>query len=263
MATQLTERSEALTDMDTQRNERSDALQAQILQCLTTEQFVLQSGRSMTVADATGRSILFLSTISSTLIALAFVGQISHLGGVFFVFALVLFPSLLFLGLVTFERVLQSSIEDMVCMRGMNRIRHFYVELAPQVKDYFILPTHDDEAGDHGNMCMPKQWWQLFLTTAGMIAAINSILAGAFVGLLIYHFFALPLLPCLSVAIVIFLLVLVAHQRYQWACWRRAERCLKVLFPSEAGEECEVPVKMNMKGRTNKEQLAGHDSKSC
>lgn len=237
MDTQLTERSAALTELDTQRNERSEALQAQILQCLTTEHFVLQTGRSMTVADASSRSSLFLGTISSTLIALAFIGNISQLGGAFFLFALVLFPSLLFLGLVTFERVLQSAIEDMVCMRGMNRLRHFYVELAPQVKDYFILSSHDDEAGVHGNMCMPKEWWQLFLTTAGMIAAINSILAGAFAGLLIYHLFALPLLLCMGVAIVIFLLVLLAHQRYQWRSWRQAERCLKVLFPSEV--ECE------------------------
>lgn len=254
MDTQLTERSEALTEMDTQPNERSEVLQAHILQCLTTEHFVLQTGRSMTVADTSSRSMLFLSTISSSLIALAFIGQISHLGGVFFIFALALFPSLLFLGLVTFERVLQSAIEDIVCMRGMNRLRHFYVELAPQIKDYFILSINDDEIGVHGNICMPKLWWQLFLTTAGMIAAINSILAGAFAGLLIYHFFASPLLLCLSVAIVIFLVVLVAHQRYQWGVWRREERCLNVLFPSEG--ECKVPVKMNMKGRTN-------DTKSC
>jgi hypothetical protein len=220
--------------MDTQRNERSEALQAHILQCLTTEHFALQTGRAMTVADASSRSSLFLSTISSTLIALAFIGQISHLGTAFFLFALVLFPSLLFLGLVTFERVLQSAIEDIVCGRGINRIRHFYVELAPQVKDYFILSIHDDEAGAHGNMGMQMSWWQLFLTTAGMIAVIDSILAGAFAGLLIYQLFASPLLLCLSAAIVIFLLVLVAHQRYQWVSWRRADGHLKVLFPSDA-----------------------------
>ena len=46
---------------------------------------------------------------SSTLIALAFVGQISHLGTDFFIFGLVLFPSLFFMGLVTFEWVLQAT----------------------------------------------------------------------------------------------------------------------------------------------------------
>ncbi len=69
-----------------------------------------------------------------------------------------LFPLLFFLGLVSFERVLQSAIEDIVCARGMNRIRHLYVELAPQVKDYFILSIHDDEAGAHGNMSMQMSW---------------------------------------------------------------------------------------------------------
>src|SRR5512135_375168 len=75
METQLTECSEAPPDREAQPNEHSDALQARILQCLTTEHFVLQTGRSMTVADASSRSILFLSTISSTLIVLAFIGQ--------------------------------------------------------------------------------------------------------------------------------------------------------------------------------------------
>jgi len=83
-------------------------------------------------------------------------------------------------------------------------------------------------------MSIQMSWWQLFLTTAGMIAVIDSILAGAFVGLLIYQLFASPLLPCLSAAIVIFLVVLVPHQRYQWLSWRRANRQLKVLFPSDA-----------------------------
>jgi hypothetical protein len=244
--------------MDTQRDERSEALQAHIVQCLTTEHFTLQTGRAMTVADASGRSGLFLSTISSTLIALAFIGQISHLGTAFFLFALVLFPSLLFLGLVTFERVLQSAIEDIVCMRGINRIRHFYVELAPQVKDYFILSIHDDEAGAHGDMQMQMSWWQLFLTTAGMIAVIDSLLAGAFAGLLLYQLFASPLLPCVSAAIVIFLVVLLAHQRYQWRCWRRADQHLNVLFPSDA----EPTVAMDhsgdrsVPGRTRQHELS-------
>ncbi len=191
----------------------------------------------MTVADASSRSGLFLSTISSSLIALAFIWQISHLGTAFFLFALVLIPPLLFLGLVTFERVLQSAIEDSVCARGINRIRHFYVELGPQVKDYFILSIHDDEAGAHGDMQMQMSWWQLFLTTAGMIAVINSLLGGAFAGLLISQLFGSPLLLCLSAAIVIFLVVLVAHQRYQWRCWRRVDRHLTVLFPSDADRQ--------------------------
>ena len=50
------------------------------------------------------------------------------MGTAFFVFSLVLVPSLLLMGLITFERVLQSAIEDLTYARGITRIRHLYLE---------------------------------------------------------------------------------------------------------------------------------------
>ena len=52
----------------------------QAIQILTTEHFTLQSGRSSTIAEATGRVSIFLTTTSSTLIAIAFIGQGSSSG---------------------------------------------------------------------------------------------------------------------------------------------------------------------------------------
>jgi hypothetical protein len=112
---------------------------------MTTEHYNPQSGRAMTISDSAGRSSLFLSSVSITLAALAFVGQYSQLETAFYLFALVLPPSLFFIGLVTFERVLQSAIEDFILARGVNRLRHFHLELASAIQDYFILSTHDDE----------------------------------------------------------------------------------------------------------------------
>jgi hypothetical protein len=203
--------------------------QPHIVQVMTTEHYNLQSGRSLAVSDANGRAALFLSTVSTTLVALAFIGNISHLGTAFFVFALVLFPSLLFLGLVTFDSVLQSAIEETVYRRGINRIRHLYVELAPQVKAYFILSTHDDTLG----IFRRARWWQSFLTLAGMIAVIHSILAGAFTGLLVAQLFALSLPLSVTAGAGVFLVVLVVHQRYQQAQWRQTSQQLTVLFPRE------------------------------
>lgn len=100
------------------------------LTILTTEHYNLQSARSATIAETSARASLFLGTVSSGLIALGFIAQVLR-GETLIVFALVLFPTLFFLGLVTFERVLQSSIQDIVSARGINRIRHFYVELDP------------------------------------------------------------------------------------------------------------------------------------
>jgi hypothetical protein len=151
------------------------------------------------------------------------------LGSAFYVFALVLFPSLFFLGLVTFDSVLLSAIEDAICLRGINRIRHLYVELAPQMHDYFLLPIQDDTAG----IFRRARWWQGFLTLAGILAVINGMLAGVFLGLLISQLFALSLPQCVTLGLCVFLVILVAQLRYQYTQWRAVIRQLGVLFPRD------------------------------
>src|SRR6266536_3845996 len=99
-------------------------LSSQLVSIITTEYYNLQTGRAMTIAEANGRSSLFVGAVSSGLIALAFVGQISHLGTAFYVFSLVVIPTLIFMGLITFERGLQSGSADFMYARGINRIRH-------------------------------------------------------------------------------------------------------------------------------------------
>jgi hypothetical protein len=83
----------------------SDAQRARAIQILTTDHFTLQGARANMVSETNGRIGIFLSTFSSTLIALAFVGQMSSLGIAFQVLALILLPTLLFLGAPTFVRV--------------------------------------------------------------------------------------------------------------------------------------------------------------
>ena len=97
---------------------------------MATEHSVLQAGRSATIFETGGRTAVFLGTVSSSLVAL--VGQISRLGTAFFVFALVLLPPLLFLGLVPFERALELGAEDYIYAAGMSRIRHLYLEMVPE-----------------------------------------------------------------------------------------------------------------------------------
>src|SRR5215216_1154100 len=106
----------------------SEEQRGKMLQFMTTEHSALQAGRSATIFETGGRTAVFLGTVSSTLIALAFVGQISGLGTAFFAFALVLLPTLFFLGLATFERTMQLQVEDYIYAVGMSRIRHLFVE---------------------------------------------------------------------------------------------------------------------------------------
>jgi hypothetical protein len=214
---------------DTQLRDRTAA---QVVSIMTTEHFALQGARSSIISDANGRSALFLGSVSTTLVALALVAQASHLGTAFHVFSLVLFPTLFFLGVFTFQRVLQSGVEDTLCARGINRIRHFYVEVAPQMADYFTLSTHDDAAGFLLNMAVGSSPVQLFRTTSGMLAVINSVLGGVFVGFLVAVVAARSLALATGTSIAIFLLSLFVHQRYQQVTYRRADQTTHVLFPT-------------------------------
>ncbi len=222
--------------MEQQNNEqRSVELSPQLVSIMTTEHYTLQTGRAMTTAETNGRSTLFVGAVSSGLIALTFVGQIAHLGTAFFVFSLVVIPSLWLMGLLTFERVLQAGAADLIYASGINRIRHLYLEYAPQMRPYFILSTHDDREGILGHEAMALSWWQVFFNIAGMIAVINSVLAGSFVGLLCAACTS-PLWVSTISGVVTFLLSVMLQQRYQWKQRMRQAGTLPVLFPSQPGE---------------------------
>jgi hypothetical protein len=212
------------------------------IQFLTTEHFTLQGARAGTIADSAGRATLFLSSVSSSLVALAFVGQMSQAGEIFNAFALVLFPTLFFIGFATFQRVLQSAIEDTLYSAGINRIRHFYVELVPQTKKYFILSTHDDAKGVVGNMSAQGGWWQLFLTTAGTVMVINSILLGAFVALLVRTLLNLDLAWIIAVGVLVFLAALAWHYMYQSKQWGFAAERGTTLFPARQTSRRKNPL---------------------
>src|SRR5215471_11214371 len=128
---------EHMPGMERLKEEQSlPELSSQLVTIMTTEHYNLQMGRAMTVADSNGRSTLFIGAVSGALIAIAFTGQVSRMGTAFFVFSLVLLPSLFLMGLITFERVLQSAIEDFTYARAIMRIRHLYLEQAPQLRSY-------------------------------------------------------------------------------------------------------------------------------
>jgi hypothetical protein len=218
------------------------AKDAEILQILITEHTNLQAARSATIFEANGRTTLFLGAVSSSVVALAFIGQMSEMGQAFFLFALILLPSLIFLGLVTFIRVNQTGIEDMVASRGINRIRHYYTEVAPLVENYFILSTHDDMRGYLQNLGGQVSIFQQFVSTAGLVSVINSILTAVFVGLLVFSLFSLSLLVCITIGIVVFAVSVALYMQYQHRHWRENERHMRVLFPSEKEVETEKVI---------------------
>jgi hypothetical protein len=147
----------------------------------TTEHFNLQTARALTVSEANGRASIYLAALSSNLIALAFIGQMSRLGMAFYAFALILLPVLTFVGTVTFLRLVQSSIEDIAYAHRIALVRSYYLRVSPELEPYLVVlraPT-----------VVPFQRapgaWQLTLTAAGMVAVVNSVVVAACTGLML------------------------------------------------------------------------------
>ena len=156
------------------------------LQILTTEHWSLLAARSLGYTEAMSRASLFIAALSGAVIALALVGQATDFGNGFVAFALVLLPVVYFLGVSTFARLGQVNYEDAVWMQGMNRIRHAYLELAPELEPYFVTSPYDDEEGILQSLVAarpPMSPLQPFFAIPGVVAVIDSVVAGAIAGI--------------------------------------------------------------------------------
>jgi hypothetical protein len=117
------------------------------VQILSTEHWSLLATRGMTWNEIFSRTGTFLTILSATVIALSLVAQATGFGGSFLVFALLVLPIVLLVGLATFIRLIEADIEDAWLVVGMNRLRHAYLELAPELNPYFVTSHYDDELG--------------------------------------------------------------------------------------------------------------------
>ena len=181
---------------------------------LTTEHFALQSARSATTFETSARATVFLSSVSAGLVALAFAGQTSRTA--LYTFGLVLFPVLCFLGLLTFERALQASIDDTNFLLRINRIRRFYVEAAPQLAPYLAQPAAGDDMAEvlRTEGFQPGRW-QLMLSIVGALGVITSVLFGVTGGLAVAALTGGDLWVATPVGVVVFAIAVPLHQRYQ------------------------------------------------
>src|SRR4051794_38032645 len=105
---------------------------------VTTEHFTLQGARGSTIAESTGRAGMFLAAVSGGLVALGLVATASNVGTAFYAFGLVLLPTLAFVGLVTFERAVQSGLEDLGYARRIAVLRGYYFDNAPELAPYLL-----------------------------------------------------------------------------------------------------------------------------
>ena len=124
-----------------------DAGAAAKLQILATEHWSLLATRALTYNEALSRVTIFLSILSGALIALALVAQADHFGPIFTSIAIPMLLIVMFVGITTVSRLMALNRDDYRWVIGMNRLRHGYVDLHPELEPYFITSPHDDLFG--------------------------------------------------------------------------------------------------------------------
>ena len=155
------------------------------LQILSTEHWSLLASRSLAWNESFSRAGMFLSTLSGAVVALGLVGGASGFGEAFTLFALVILPVVLVIGVATYLRLGASNYHEALCVVGMNRIRAAYLELAPDLERYFVMSAHDDFPGMGVTMGVPpgggRFFWlaQMISGTPTVVMILNSVLVGA------------------------------------------------------------------------------------
>lgn len=156
------------------------------LQVLSTEHWSLLASRSLAWNESFARAGMFLSALSGAIVALALVAQASDFGDGFRIFALVILPVVLFIGLTTLLRLGFANYHDGLCVLGMNRIRGAYLERVPEVERYLVMSAHDDDASIWHSMGMDPNYplgVTLMASAPTLIAVLNAVVLATIVAL--------------------------------------------------------------------------------
>jgi small basic protein len=121
--------------------------QSEALQILATEHWSLLATRSLTLTESLGRVSMFLGVLSGAVIALALIAQADHFGTTFIAIAIFMLGVVFFVGVATIRRLVMLNFDDYRWVVGMNRLRHAYLELHPELEPNFITSRYDDLPG--------------------------------------------------------------------------------------------------------------------
>jgi hypothetical protein len=192
--------------MDQQAREQA------FVSALATEHFVLQAARSAIVSEQIGRASIYMGAVSSALIALGFLAQVvTRLDP----FVAALLPALFILGELTFAALVRNTIENLVLLGQMQRIRGYYRGLVPEASQFFDPPETDAQfQAALGTVGLESSPGQRLFTGASLVAAINSILGGAGLALLTARVAHLGDGTAVAVGAAVALLLFVLHLLY-------------------------------------------------
>jgi hypothetical protein len=138
----------------------------EFMSALVTQHFVLQGTSSSTISESGSRVSIYLSALSSGLVAIGFASG-SHRALESLAFTVL--PTVFMLGWFTIVRLIDTSVSNVVAQRRMDEITAYYATLHPSAVPYFV---RDDRGVRYGR-------WSFFFTMASMVIVVNSVVGGA------------------------------------------------------------------------------------
>ena len=226
----------AVTDRSPRGLAGDDPRAGLIMQILSTEHFSLLTQRSLVYNEAFTRVGMFLMFLSMSFVALALLSGAMHVDQTFLVVAAILLGFDLLIGIATLIRVRTANTEDLHAVQAMARVRHGYIELAPETEPYFSTGTHDDIEGTlmaYGGTDPRSARANLIYglsTSGGMVTLVIALLAGTFGAVTVLALGAGGFVPFV-VGFLIALLSLTVGVRWAYGGFRRNQRQLVVRFP--------------------------------
>src|SRR5438128_7233941 len=212
--------------------------ESEALQILATEHWSLLATRALTYQESLGRVNMFLAILSGAVIALALVAQADHFGPAFISIAIFMLSVVLVTGVFTIARLMSLNRDDFRWVVAMNRLRHEYLELHPELEANFMTSPHDDLPGvlqtlgiDVTGADRLGSMFHGLQTLPGMLSMIVAAVAGAIGGLVAVGFGA-PALVVLLAGVICFVAAAVSIGAWGRRNVTRLSPTLEPRFPS-------------------------------
>ena len=212
------------------------------LQILATEHWSLLATRSLTYNESLSRVTIFLAILSGAVIALALVAQADRFGSTFIAIAIPVLAVVFYTGVATISRLMALNRDDYRWVIGMNRLRHAYLELHPELAPHFVASPYDDLPGALQTLGIDDvtggrglgSVLHLDQTLPGMLTVIVASVAGA-IGALTALALDLPPAGIVLAAAATFVLVVVLMGIWARRSFGRFAPSLEPRFPSPPG----------------------------
>lgn len=163
---------------------------SEVIQILATEHWSLLATRALIYQESLGRVNMFLAILSGAVIALALIAQADRFGTTFLAVAIFMLTVVFFVGVATVRRLLMLNRDDYQTVVGMNRLRHGYLDVRPELEQYFMTDSHDDLPGALRTLGIDVEtgqgvgsFFHGFVTLPGMLGIIVAAVGGAIAGL--------------------------------------------------------------------------------